>query len=186
MITREPIILAVAVITALATFAVTRAARSRPASSPSPDSATTSLMDWLNVADDQRREIYNHDPNFGSDLKKLRNDLAAQRSALASALEEADSPDEAIASRVESVIAAGNTFERRVTRYLLTVRHHLTAEQQRRLFNLCAEGVREGPGWRCRYGAGPGLGQGGGPGGGFGPGPAGGGRGMGWGRPTTR
>ena len=166
------IIVLAALITAFAAFAATRAARAPATFSPSADSATTALMDWLGVATDQRREIFNHDPQFGPDLQKMRDELASQRTALAAALEKPDSPDELITARVEAVLAASNAMERRVTRYLLTVRHHLSADQQQKLFNLCAQGVREGPGWRWRGGRGPGPG----------PGPGGGGRGMGWGR----
>jgi len=61
--------------------------------------------------------------------------------------------------RVEAMQREKMATFRRITDYLLSVRDHLTAEQQRRLFGMCAAGIREG------YApSGRGLGRGAGPG----------------------
>jgi len=168
MTTRQMIVVVLVAVTAGAgAFAATRAmrgpgARSGATSSPAQAVAadpTRPLMDWLNVPQDKRREVAAHDPGFAADLQKLRSELASRRTALADALADPKSPDELIRGRVEAVIAASGELERRVTRYLLEVRPYLTAEQQKKLFGLCAEEVRRGNGWRWREGQ-----EGGGPG----------------------
>lgn len=58
-------------------------------------------------------------------------------------LTNADATDEQILSQIERVNEAEHALERRVTSYLLKVRHHLTAEQRMRLMNLAAERVCE-------------------------------------------
>lgn len=139
---------------------------SRPTGTSPTANATDVLLDWLKVTDQQRADLKGHDPAFAEDLKALRVKLQARRDELASALDDGLTPDSQIRDRLEAVIAADAAIERRVADYLLAVRQHLSTEQQRQLFGLCAEGVRKG-------------------GGGYGPG---GGRGMGWGRggPTTQ
>jgi Spy/CpxP family protein refolding chaperone len=185
MTTRRAIILsALALVVAAGAFAITRAATAT--SGPAAVQPTDALLDWLSVPPSQREQIRQHDPTFEADLATLRQNLSAARMALAAALEDSSSPDELITGRVEAVIAASNALERRVLRYVLSVREHLTAEQQQQLFALCAQGVRQGGGWRWGQqqggvGAGRGGGRGFGPGGGgFGPGGGGPGGGTGW------
>jgi hypothetical protein len=139
-------------------------------------------MDWLQVPADQREAIQQHDPEFAQKLKLLRDTLTAKRADLAATLDDPKSTDDGIRAKLEAVIAADASLERSVVDYVLTVRHHLTADQQQRLFGLCAEGVRQGssagPGLGFGRGRGFGGGTGGGNGfrGGMGPG---GGRGRG-------
>lgn len=170
---RTPATLWVVLISVLAgagAYTATTAARS--AATQPADAATDALMNWLGVPTTQRAQIAEHDPAFASDLRKLREELLARRADLAAALEKADTPAEAIQANVEAVLAANAAVERRATKYLLTVRDHLTPEQQRRLFGLCAQGLRQGQGMQWRHG----QGGGGSPGRGLGPG---GGRGKG-------
>jgi hypothetical protein len=87
-------------------------------------------------------EIEAEDPTFRADLAELRAELAEHRHRLAGLFESPDSTDEAIRAAVEDIIDTRTRLERRVTDYLLTVRHKLTPGQQERLFNICAEGVR--------------------------------------------
>ena len=157
----------------------------RPASNPAKpsDAATQALMDWLQVPANQRAEIQQHDPGFADNLKSLREALAAKRADLATTLDDPNAADETIRAKLEALIAADANLERRVADYLLAVRHHLTKDQQRRLFGLCAEGIRQGPNGAWRQGPdGVGRGQGGqgrglGPPAGRGPGSGGGFRG---------
>ena len=163
-----------AVLVGAGSFAATRALR--PETAPVAPAGVDNLLDWLKVTPAQRDELGKHDSSFPADLNQLRDELTSERNALASALDNPKSPDELITARVEAVIAANAALERRITRYVLSVRDHLTAEQQQRLFSVCARGVREGPGWCYRGGRGGGPG-----GGGFGPGGPGGGGGGGGG-----
>jgi Spy/CpxP family protein refolding chaperone len=149
----------------LAGFEVTFAVRSARAQvQPADRAAADAVLDWLLVPAGQREAIRAHDPAFGTDLKRLREESAASRAALAAALEISDATGEQIRARSESAIAAGAALERRVTEHLLAIRDHLTPEQQKRLFGLCAEGVRQGRGWQWRHGqsgeAGKGMGMG--------------------------
>lgn len=180
---RRFILASLIVLSAAGGFALTYAARgpaapTRPATNPS---ATELVLDWLEVPAEKRPAILAHDPAFAEDLARLRGDLQQRRQELAQALESPATPDAELRSRSEAIIAASGLLERRVTDHLLSIRQYLSADQQKRLFGLCAEGVRQGRGWRWRQqdGAGPGSGQG------RGPGPHG--RGMGFGpasRPT--
>ncbi|MCY2953524.1 MAG: hypothetical protein NTU53_16325 [Planctomycetota bacterium] len=136
----------------------------RPTSNPAiaSDSATQTLMDWLQVPASQRVEIQQHDPAFAENLKSLREALADKRADLAVTLDDPDATDESIRAKLEALIVADANLERRVADYLLAVRHHLTKDQQRRLFGLCAEGIRQGPNGPWRQGPdGIGRGQGG-------------------------
>lgn len=183
MNSRQIIILVlVAAMAGTIAFAATRMARTPQTTSPAPTTRpvpvsadpTATLMNWLNVPEAQRHQIATHDPAFAADLSSLRSSLNSRREALAAALGDVNSPDQIIELRVEEVIAASNALERRVMKHLLEVRDHLTADQQKQLFGLCAEGVRQGNGWG--WGRGHGMGGGGR---GMGPGMMGGGRGMG-------
>lgn len=161
-------VLAVVLITAavVVAFAGTYAARVRSTATTVPTTSAASvepLLNWLGVPADQRVEIRNHDPRFAEDLARLRADLAGARDALASALENPQASDEEVRSRVEAALAANAAMERRVTDYVLAIRHHLTGDQQQRLLGLCAEGVRQGPGRGRHMGMGMGMGGGGGP-----------------------
>ena len=148
----------------LAGFGITFAARSARAQPQAMDQAAAVVLDWLQVPGEQREAIGTHDPAFAGDLKRLREALATSRSELAAALENTEATAEQIRGRSEAMIAASAALERRVTEHLVSIRHHLTTEQQKRLFGLCAEGVRQGRGWQWRRGqsgeGGMGMGRG--------------------------
>lgn len=141
----------VAIFSGLGAYTATVATKSasQPATAAT-DNPTDSLVSWLGASDAQRTQLIEHDPTFSGDLKQLQAELAAKRSELAAILERAAASNEDIMAGVEASIAAGAALERRIAKYLLTVRDHLTPEQQRRLFNLCAEEIRQG--CRCRRG----------------------------------
>jgi hypothetical protein len=190
MITRNRLLCLLAAL-AIGVGAYAASVATRPASPDvqADDDATKVLMDWLNVPAQQRAEISAHDPHFAAALRSLRATLAQKRADLAASLDDPNAPDEAIRAKLEALLAADANLERRVADYLLSVRHYLTADQQRKLFGLCAEGVRQGPNcpWRMGADGSPGRGRGmgmgrgaSGGGGGFGPGP--GGRGFGRGQ----
>ncbi|WP_428937733.1 hypothetical protein [Fontivita pretiosa] len=176
---RSVILMAAMVLVAAGSFAITLAQRTAAARSPRPDagaSATQStdaspaetLLAWLEIPVHSRAAIVAHDPTFPQDLRRLREQLNTRRNELAATLEQTDSSDELIRQRVEAVIAASADLERRVTEHLLTIRDHLTPQQQKRLLDLCAQGLRQrgghgpGPGgWRWRQSSegGPGPGR---------------------------
>jgi Spy/CpxP family protein refolding chaperone len=162
----------------IGSFAATLAARSGAptAATTSPaDASSDAVFDWLGVPAEQRAELRSHDPAFTDDLRRLRAALADRRSELATALDQIATTDVEIRAKSEAIIAASAALERRVTAHLLSIRPNLSPEQQRQLFQLCAEGVRQGQGMQWRRG------QGGGQGPGFG-----GGRGMGMRRGAGR
>jgi hypothetical protein len=128
------------------TATVTTRSTSQPATSS--DDATEALLSWLNASADQRSQLRQADAGFASELKQLKANVAANRAVLASLLEKPEATNDQIMVGLEKVIAANNALERRVAKYLLSVREHLTIEQQRRLLNLCAEEVRHGRGYQ--------------------------------------
>lgn len=127
----------------------------QPAQVPGPADdgrAMQALAAWLNLTPQQQRELHQHDPTFASEQQALRRQLAQAQGDLAAAMEDPHSSDHLIMQRTEAVISAGAALQRRVARYLLVVRDHLTAAQRQQLFGLCAQTLR---------GTGPGRGQGG-------------------------
>ena len=140
-----------------ASLAGTIAARSQPSSEQKPGFGSP-LARWLDLDKKTAEEIESLDPGFAGERKSLQEELVDARSALATLLEDENVTNERIRGQIEDCIAKHNALERRVAQYLLTVRDHLTPDQQKRLFRLCAEGVRKGRG----HGWGRGGGRGGG------------------------
>jgi hypothetical protein len=134
-------------------------AATAPTTAPAPQDA---LVGWLALSSNQTQVIKQADPQFPVDSEKLSTDLQAERLKLAALLDEPQTPNQAILSQVERVIATHDALERRVAGYVLAIRPHLTADQQKRLLGLCAEGVRQAHGWRGGRGTGA-AGQGRGP-----------------------
>lgn len=128
-----------------ASLAGTIVARSQPASELKPRFGSP-LVRWLDLDKKTAEEIESLDPGFAGERKSLQEELAEARSALATLLEDENVTNERIRGQIEYCIAKHNMLERRVAQYLLTVRDHLTPAQQKRLFRLCAEGVRKGRG----------------------------------------
>lgn len=124
------------------------------------------LGDWLGLNAAEIETLRGVDPDFRIERGKLESALAAERERLAHLFEQSAVPDDELLAQVERVIAAHDALERRVARYLLAVRPHLSAQQQRRLFERCAGDVRAAGGWRWRHGrdeGGNGTRRGGGP-----------------------
>jgi Spy/CpxP family protein refolding chaperone len=119
------------------TFVATATRPSRGTTEPA-----ASLAEWLNLSKAEAAELAEHDPQFEADLARLRRELHDARTALLDAFERNDASDEQLRKLIGAVIDANNRLEWRVTEYLITVRHHLSPEQQKRLCGLCAEQVR--------------------------------------------
>lgn len=119
---------------------------------PTPPAASAPadiLGGWLRLPPSQLRALRDIDPGFSAERDELETTLATERETLAALFEQPDADDQAILDQVERVIAAHAALERRVARYLLAVRPHLTDPQRARLFEHAASGVREaGRRWR--------------------------------------
>ncbi len=168
---------------AAAGYLITMAARSTAApATRGPGSPTRALYTHLGLSAEAQQELRRDDPEFETDLQRLRAARDAARADLAALLEQSDASDEEIIAGLEQALQADNAMERRVMRFVLSVRHHLDAGQQRRLLDLAAEGVRRGHQYRWgRGGPDGGQGFGNGRGGGNGPGRGAGGGGGGGG-----
>jgi hypothetical protein len=130
-------------------FAGTFAARSVPG--PGERQAERRpLVRWLGLDEDTARVVHELDPDFGIELHALRQAHDDERAKLAELFENPEVTDAELRTRIEAVIAAGNAVDRRVAEHLLLVRDHLTPGQQRKLFDLCADHVRQHRrrGWR--------------------------------------
>lgn len=135
----------------LATYAVGQQDRTSAGDRPTT-AAAQSMIDWLGLTREQAAGVQDIQARFAADRAPLETRLAAEREQLATLLENPMATDEEIRQQVENVIAAHGALERRVADYLVAMRPHLTADQQNRLFNRFASSVREGGGWRWRYG----------------------------------
>ena len=143
----------------LASFLTTQAWQARQTPPSEMSDATRALSGWLRLLPDQIKDVANVDPAFAEELPKLEAALEVERETLATLFENPDIDDDAITAQVERVIAAHDRVERRVARYLLAIRPHLTAEQREQLFDACADGIREAGGKRWRHGRGGGTGE---------------------------
>jgi hypothetical protein len=143
------IVLACAAGSYVATYAMQQPRNGAPSSAPGT-SASASVADWLGLTPQQAAEVREIEAGFAADRVPLEATLAAERERLAAALENPASTNDEILQQVEKVIAAHNALERRVAAHLIAMRPHLAVEQQRRLFERFASGVREsgGRGWR--------------------------------------
>lgn len=144
------------VVVALVTFLLTVEA-APSASSP----AAPPLDRWLALSAAQQQEITRDDPTFDADSAALRDQVLKARNTLAAMLEAAGPSEADILAQVDRVSAAENALQRRVTQYVLRIRHRLTTQQQMNLMGLCANAVR-GQGYGRGMGMGMGRGNGGG------------------------
>lgn len=148
-------LLAMAGVTALATYTATISTRptSTPAAGPAKDTTTAALLNWLGTSAQQQQDLSAHDPAFATELKQLKADLETKRTEFAATLERVNAPSDEVLARLEATLAANAALQRRIAKYLLSVRDHLTPEQQQKLFGLCAEEAKHGRQWRGGRGA---------------------------------
>ncbi len=145
--------LVLALLGALLGFGVTQAWQTRQAADPTgPADVAGVLGRWLQLAPRQLEQLRHVDPAYSEERQRLEVALAGERERLAQLFEQNVAGDEQILAQVERVIEAHDALERRVARFLLALRPHLTADQAHRLFERCASGVREAGGWRWRHG----------------------------------
>ena len=130
-------------------FVATVASRGATRRDPPP------VARWLGLTDEQAKAVERADPEFTTETDALRADLCEKREALASLLENPQSPKERILGQVEQVIAAQDKLTRRVAEHLVAIRPLLTPEQQKQLMGTCASGVRCAAPCRLRGGEAP-------------------------------
>ncbi len=194
MISRTNMAIAVvSVAIGVTTFALTRSSqgqstttRQAPLDGRPRWGRVEAMARWLGLSDRQRDAIIEQDPTYWQDMIAQSELLTQEREKLARVLEDPGATDRQITDQVEQLIVVGNQIERRVVEHILAVRKHLTPEQQKKLFDLCALGIRSrmpGQGRGIGWGRGRGSGRGdGGFDGGPGAGRGRGGSGRGWGR----
>jgi hypothetical protein len=95
------------------------------------------LAQRLRLTDEQILVAQEQDPNFEADLTQLRGTLLTERAKLLEAFENPQTSNEELLEHIGKLIAAHSQIERRLARYLLVLRPHLTAEQQKWLIGLC-------------------------------------------------
>jgi hypothetical protein len=81
--------------------------------------------------------IREKDPNFETDLARMRNTLSAERSELLNAFENDQTSNEQLLVQINKLVSTHSRIERRIARHLLVLRPHLSAEQQKWLIGLC-------------------------------------------------
>ncbi|MEJ2702621.1 MAG: hypothetical protein P8Z79_09285 [Sedimentisphaerales bacterium] len=95
------------------------------------------LAQRLRLTDEQILVAQEQDPNFEADLTGLRESLLTERTRLLAAFENPQTSNEELLEHIGKLISAHSQIERRLARYLLVLRPHLTAEQQKWLIGLC-------------------------------------------------
>jgi len=95
------------------------------------------LAQRLNLTDEQIMITQQQDPNFESDLAGLRNTLLMERATLVRMFEDTQTGNEQLLEQIDKMISTHSRIERRIARYLLVLRKHLSAEQQKWLIGLC-------------------------------------------------
>ena len=145
----------IAIACAAGSYLATYALQQQGSTNSAGGSATAvaqSVAGWLELTPQQAASVRDIEASFATDRAPLEAKLAAAREQLAELLENPATTNEEILQQVENVIAAHDVLERRVAAHLVAMRPHLTADQQKRLFERFASSVREGGGWRWRHG----------------------------------
>lgn len=164
----------VAAVSAAGTMAVSNAMRSDQGTAATVGSppAARGVARWLGLSADAAAALAPIESAYEADRARLERTLADEREALAALLEDPDSSDAHLREHVARVVAADGALEQRTAEFLISVRPLLRPDQQRKLFEHLAAGVREAGGYRWRHGQAsePGGKRGGGPPPGRGPG----------------
>ena len=132
--------------------------RSQPTTTTPPLAAASPVAQWLGLDSKESADLEKSDPSFAAELAELRSALSTARDALALSFDDPNSTDQQVRQCSERVSEAHDCLERRVVEHLILVRHRLTPAQQKRLFELCADGVRESKQYGWRHGGPPGRG----------------------------
>lgn len=145
-------LIAVGLFCAAATYVATNAWQSNatPTTAASTE-RSAALEQWLQLTPQQTSELRGLDSTFAAEMSVLEARLTAERERLAAMFDNPTTPNDVLLKQVEAVIAAHDAVERRVAAHVIALRPHLTAAQQKQMFEKLASGVREG-GYRWRHG----------------------------------
>ncbi len=116
------------------------------AHAPSPQ--IRRLGRWLELTDEQMAAIAAEDPDFHLDIRRLDREIRIHQLRLASLMESADASEAALAEQFEALAAAHLAMHRRVAKYVLAIRAHLTRDQRGRLLHLLSRQLRKDQGER--------------------------------------
>lgn len=108
----------------------------------------------LRLTQEQATWIGQQDPNFEAECTVLRDRLYESHANLLANLENAQSTEQELTTRVEALIEAHNALEKRVARHIVLLRPQLTPPQLDQLCGLCCGGTRAA-GIAVRAGSGP-------------------------------
>ncbi len=99
----------------------------------------------LQLTDEQLAIAAQKDPAFEQDVQQSQSQLLTERQALRSLLENNQEPNGQITQQIERIITAHNALEKRLISYVLIMREHFTAQQQKRLIGLCQRNCSTAP-----------------------------------------
>lgn len=105
----------------------------------SQKTADKASVPWLAEA---APSVLKLEEEFNKEVYGLIEDLLREQKSLASVVEDPCTPDEAILSQDENVIAAHERLLRRVGEHVASLRLKLPVAQRKRLMDLCAEVLR--------------------------------------------
>jgi Spy/CpxP family protein refolding chaperone len=116
---------------------------------------------WLDLSNQQCRNIRKEDPNFRQEAQALSQTLQAARQTMATLVANTQTSDEALAGQAQVVLDAHHALMRRSMRHLMVMREFADVSQGVRLNTLCSNAMRCGQGRGPGMGMGPGMGPGG-------------------------
>ena len=99
----------------------------------------------LQLTEDQLTIAAQKDPAFEQEVQQLQSRLLTERQALLSLLESQQEPNGQVSEQIERIITAHNALEKRLISYVVIMREHFTAEQQKRLIGLCQRNCSTAP-----------------------------------------
>jgi Spy/CpxP family protein refolding chaperone len=114
---------------------------------------------WLDLSDQQCRNIRSEDPDFRQEAQSLSQTLQGARKALVALVADSQSSDQAMADQAQEVLDAHHALMRRSVRRLMVMRQFADVSQGDRLNTLCSNAMRCGKGRGMGMGMGPGMGM---------------------------
>ncbi len=109
---------------------------------------------WLDLSDEQCRNIRSKDPDFRQDAQTLTLKLQHVRQTMAALVANTRTSDRALSEQADVILDAHHALMRRSMRHLMVVREFADVTQCARLNMLCSNAMR------CGEGRGPGMGVG--------------------------
>ncbi|UCC99084.1 MAG: hypothetical protein JSW66_04190 [Phycisphaerales bacterium] len=98
------------------------------------------LAQHLRLTAEQLVIAQEQDPGFEADSNRLRDALLAERAGLLAAFEDSRTTNDDLLRHIEKLTSAHTRLERRIATHVLTLRPHLSPDQQKWLIGLCRRG----------------------------------------------